>query len=247
MVLTLEKRPPFSKRPYKFEMMWTTHPQCKEVIKEAWNGEVQGSPPFKLTRKVKFVREKLKRWNKEVFGDLVVRKKRLENELARVQQNIQDADLRDEELALKKELENVLEQEHILWMQKSRANWIIKGERNTKYFHTVTKKRIARNRIFSIKGNCGQVIEDPTDIERTFLHILKETFCNQQEESETGIRALLQSINLPTLSPEHLEKLNAPFSEEEVKITIFSKGPLKAPGYDGKPALFFQKFWDIVG
>ncbi|CAM8962468.1 unnamed protein product [Rhodiola kirilowii] len=35
-------------------------------------------------------------------------------------------------------------------------------------------------------------------------------------------------------------------SEEEVKNAIFSMGPLKAPGIDGFPAIFYQKYWDKV-
>ncbi|OMO73971.1 Endonuclease/exonuclease/phosphatase [Corchorus olitorius] len=211
MVLNIEKMPPFSKRPYRFEAMWTTHPQCKMV------------------------------------GNLTVRRRKLEDELAVVQQAVQNEAVRSKELALREELENVLEQEHLLWMQKSRSNWIVKGERNTKYFHTITKKRRARNIIISIKTSDVNTIQEPAEIERTFLHHFKDVYSNQHEESENNIRTLLQGINLPLLSTNHLEILNAPFEEKEVKEALFNLNPLKAVGYDGKPALFFQKFWEIVG
>ncbi|TXG66304.1 hypothetical protein EZV62_007579 [Acer yangbiense] len=37
------------------------------------------------------------------------------------------------------------------------------------------------------------------------------------------------------------------FSAEEVVVAIKQMDPLKAPGPDGLPVLFFHKFWDVVG
>ena len=44
-----------------------------------------------------------------------------------------------------------------------------------------------------------------------------------------------------------MEWLNRPFTSEEIREAAFQIGPLKAPGCDGKPGIFFQKFWHIVG
>lgn len=37
------------------------------------------------------------------------------------------------------------------------------------------------------------------------------------------------------------------FSQEEIKSALESIGDLKAPGPDGMPALFYKRFWGIVG
>jgi hypothetical protein len=37
------------------------------------------------------------------------------------------------------------------------------------------------------------------------------------------------------------------FSLEEVKEALDSIGDLKAPGPDGMPAIFYKKFWHLVG
>ena len=50
--------------------MWMTHPDCEKLIKNTWDIVVPGSPSFKLVQKIKRVRNKLKKWNKEVFGNL---------------------------------------------------------------------------------------------------------------------------------------------------------------------------------
>lgn len=41
--------------------------------------------------------------------------------------------------------------------------------------------------------------------------------------------------------------LERPFTKEEIKESLFSMHPLKAPGVDGMPALFYQKYWHVVG
>lgn len=48
------------------------------------------------------------------------------------------------------------------------------------------------------------------------------------------------------LVKEENKMLTAPFTEEEIKEAVFSCYAEGAPGPDGLPFLFYQKFWDIV-
>jgi hypothetical protein len=43
------------------------------------------------------------------------------------------------------------------------------------------------------------------------------------------------------------EMLSSEFTREEVKAALDSMGDLKAPGADGMPAVFYKKFWALVG
>ena len=43
------------------------------------------------------------------------------------------------------------------------------------------------------------------------------------------------------------EVLSIEFTVEEVKVALFQMRPTKAPGLDGMNALFYQKFWRVVG
>ena len=44
-----------------------------------------------------------------------------------------------------KELSTALKAEELFWRQKSRVLWLTDGDRNSKYFHALVKKRRARN------------------------------------------------------------------------------------------------------
>ena len=62
--------------------MWLKEDGFVESVQQWWNGYCFSGPPsFILARKLKALKEDLKKWNKEEFGDLAFRKKCLLSEL----------------------------------------------------------------------------------------------------------------------------------------------------------------------
>ena len=76
--------------------------------------------------------------------------------------------------ACREELEELLNRDELMWAQKVRTNWILHGDRNTKYFQTVVRKRRLKNRIIQIKDEKGILTENPEEIENIFLTHSKE-------------------------------------------------------------------------
>lgn len=120
------------RRPFRFEAAWLSHVEFKDLLLSSWQRDV--STPEALSR----LRIQLKRWNKEIFGDVQVRKERLMNEIKALQdvlEHSQTDDMLRKEEELIKEFEVVLEQEEMVWFQKSREKWIALGDRNTSFSH----------------------------------------------------------------------------------------------------------------
>lgn len=69
----------------------------------------------------------------------------------------------------------------IMWAEKARSDWIIQGDRNTRYFQTVVKQRGAQNRILHLKTAYGNTIEELEEIESTLV----EHFKNQHAKTDT--------------------------------------------------------------
>ena len=49
------------------------------------------------------------------------------------------------------------------------------------------------------------------------------------------------------ITPDMYQILSNDFTADEIKVVLFQMGPTKAPGLDGMNALFYQKFWHVVG
>lgn len=64
----------------------------------------------------------------------------------------------DELKSLRIDLEEILAREEIFWRQKSREVWLSDGDRNTKFFHSSTKLKRSRNRIYCIENSSGSTL-----------------------------------------------------------------------------------------
>lgn len=113
---------------------------------------------------LEFLKSVLQDWNKNVYGNIVVRKKELIRELEHIQRILEfrsSLQLCSRETEIWKEIDIVLKHEEVLWFQKFRSVWLTNGDRNTKYFHSRTRGRRKANRIEGlIIGDEGWCFDD---------------------------------------------------------------------------------------
>ena len=152
--------------------------------------------------------------------------------------------LLDREAALLKEFEVVLEQEEMLWFQKSREKWVALGDRNTKYFHTLTVVRRRRNRIEMLKNEDEVWVSDAAELEQLAIQYYKRLY--SLDDVELVVDKLPQEGFL-RLKYEECRELNRQFIAVEVVGAVKSMGKFKAPGPDGFQPVFYQDCWEVVG
>ena len=87
------------------------------------------------------VKEKLKGWNHTVFGQIQREIAKKKEELQQIQASINFLQDVQKEMEVSTQLETLPDREEIMWAQKARSTWIIKGDQNTKYFQTIARNR----------------------------------------------------------------------------------------------------------
>ena len=139
------------KIPHWFEEKWASHPNCEPVIQEAWNQvDPRGSPMFRLFEKIKYCRMSLIGWSRFSFGNTKAKLEEKQKELEELtNQNL--GDQMESINMVKGEINRLLYQEELTWMQRSRAIWLLVGDKNTKFFH----QRASQKRPKKKKSNYG--------------------------------------------------------------------------------------------
>ncbi|KAK8626117.1 hypothetical protein V6N13_133769 [Hibiscus sabdariffa] len=139
------------------------------------------------------------------------------------------------ETSLLLELEGLLDQEELLWRQKSCSEWITHGDRNTNYFHRRAIIRRQKNRIRALKLNNGDWNSDDSTLKSKAVHFFSHLFSMDQDTTVSfSTRANFQSI------PSSLHAaLDAIPTHQEICDALFDMAPLKSPGWDGLHAEFY--------
>ncbi|CAL5398420.1 unnamed protein product [Camellia sinensis] len=125
----------------------------------------------------------------------------------------------------------------------TRANWLNEGDRNTSFFHSKASQRHKKKRIDRLQDDHDRWCSTPEDLERIVVGYFAELFVSGQQRD---IGKVLDTIQV-VVPPERNVELARPYTAEEVSYALFQMHPTKASGPDGKPALFYQRFWPIVG
>lgn len=138
--------------------------------------------------------------------------------------------------------EEIRKEEH-LWRMKSRETWLTTTDLNTKFFHTSTIIRRRCNSIKFLKTETGIWISSREDIGSHILDYFQAMYQSIQSDIPPDLEGLLS----PLITPSKNAALCAISSVEVIHSTLLSLGSFKAPGPDGMTAIFYKKFWHIVG
>lgn len=61
---------------------------------------------------------------------------------------------------IQNQINNMFVDEEIYWKQRSRAEWLREGDKNTKFFYSKVSAKKRKNKIWGIENTQGQVIEE---------------------------------------------------------------------------------------
>lgn len=126
--------------PRKFEARWLAETDVETIVQTSWDNRkaLDAAPLSEITADIHAA---LHRWDKEVLKGPRTRLRELQKKLNEVLSGplTDDAVVRQHELHM--QIENLLEQEEIYWLQRGRADWLTRGDRNTDFFHRAANGR----------------------------------------------------------------------------------------------------------
>ena len=198
-----------------------------------------GRPGYKFMRKLRGLKHKLHTWNKEVFGDMRVKKKKFEKRIKELDILEGSAEwnlnLEEERSKAKSDWYELILKEERATMMKSKFTWAKKGDANTKLFHNLMNGRRATNAISKLERTNGEVLSG----EENILEEILSFFSSLYSSSYPRFRGI-DSIDWSPIIADDAADLVRPFEEEEVKKAVLDCEGNKSPGLDGFTLAFFQ-------
>ncbi|KAL0011886.1 hypothetical protein SO802_006994 [Lithocarpus litseifolius] len=222
--------------------MWLRDEQCMVVVKEAWErGRCMGTQ-HQFTQCLEECRKSLSTWNKNTFGHMG-------HKIAALQEKLQGFEGRKDGIArmgeihaTKMELNRLMVVEEDMRHQRSRNCWLRSGDRNTSFFHAKASNIHKWNTIHRIRDAEDTWQEDEEMIGRTFVEYFEQLFTSSQPNVSTE---LIDAIHFKVTDRMN-SRLLQEFQASEVEQALKQMHPMKAPGPDGMPPLFYQHFWPTV-
>jgi hypothetical protein len=203
--------------------------------------EVDGWGGFVLKEKLKMMKNALKEWH-------TTHSRNVPGRMASLKERLSELDCRGEEEGLTEddvaELLGVtldilsLSRMHtsIQW-QQARTLWLLEGDVNTKYFHSVLKSRRKRNALSSIMVH-DQMVEGVQPVHQAVFNHFSSHFKAGSVE-----RPRVEGLQFNTLSSSDSGNLVKPFSAEEVQAAVWDCDSYKSLGPDEINFGFLKEFW----
>ncbi|XP_075665500.1 uncharacterized protein LOC142635183 [Castanea sativa] len=225
------------------EALWTKRADCEDVIAEAWNGSLVSRNPAGIVEGLRCCKAALTSWSSEVYGNIPKKIQEKKKLLAALTKSDTDRQNGGEINKLRKKTNELLDGEETWWSQRSHVQWLSEGDRNTKYFHNRASKHRRKNTITGLWNENEQWCEDRSSIADAAVSYFEDVYTLTSPSQIEEVAHLIPA----KVTADMNESLIKDFTVEEVQTTLSQMHPTKAPGPDSMSAIFYQKYWKIVG
>lgn len=228
-------------RPYRLDAWSLNHEEVRNIIKEEWTEIQDGSSSFILQRKLQKALRRIRNWCVTFKARNNIDWKEINSCLSEYQKGIANTHQAESDQNNRNQVISSIDMKTQYWKQRAKSRWDECGDSTSSSFYKSVKSRSVRNTIKAIKDHEGNWIMDHPEIKNIFLSTFKDLYqpviyVSNPILPEDPFLALVQ-----TLPQHHLDILNTPFTNDEIKKACFCSKPLKSLGPDGVPPIFFQK------
>ncbi|KAL0290874.1 UNVERIFIED_CONTAM: hypothetical protein Sradi_7040400 [Sesamum radiatum] len=229
---------------FRFQNMWLQHHSFLQTVKQSWELPIEGYGMYKLQQKLYRTKELLKKWNRETFGNVFSTVQQAKQAATDAEKNFDKDPSEANLIALNKSnavMVHALTMEAEYWRQKSNCKWLEAGERNSKYFHSLVKKK-------RMKSTIHRIMEGSQEI--THPDRIRDSAASYFENLLSGQRAQPSTTDFPFQFSKISEAIGNNLcsipSEEDIKETVFSIDKDSVAGPDGFSSPFYQACWDFI-
>ncbi|XP_058759273.1 uncharacterized protein LOC131632551 [Vicia villosa] len=208
-------------KPFKFNNEWFSFDSFIPFIEKEWKEiQVEGRGDFILKEKLRRLKDRLRWWNKYVFGKIDLE----------VEEDVRDINIGDDRLELVLHdncTDVVLDRKKAtirFWLnlrikenmlaQKSKLKWLKEGDCNSNFFHKAMKERRRHNQIGPVSSS-GILLDSVEEVKEEVCRHFSNKFLEVDQ-----VRSVLGGINFNKINREEVLELEKPFLEEEIKEAI---------------------------
>jgi hypothetical protein len=123
------------------------------------------------------------------------------------------------------------------------VKYVQEGGDNTKYFHLIANGKHRRKKFFQLEQDEGTIIGQE-NLKTYISEYYKQLFGLSTVSSCVLDESVTQDIS-KKLEEENII-LTADFTKKEVFDAVSQMEKNKAPGLDGFPTEFYQRFWKVI-
>lgn len=230
---------------FRFLNVWLKHHSFQELVKTSWAAPMDGRPMVCFAKKLGRLRKTISEWNKHIYGRIDQQIKNAEDEVLLREAQYQSRGDDDSRAALnlaQAQLLSKLKLDEDLWAQKANLKWLKEGDRNTKFFHSVVKKKRQKLCIHKIKNRDGVWLKEKNEIKEEAIRFYSEQLQGHCEIPSDDFMFLIPRL----ITEEDNTSLTAVPNEDEVRGVILSMNGQSAAGPDGFTGEFYKGCWDII-
>lgn len=222
---------------FRFNRSLTDNEEITSLVDASWNS----SPLASVIAKLNACRRNIIQWTKDrnEKANQLISETRVALDAA-LSSSLPDVPRIE---ALLKTLTTAYKDEEQFWLQRSRIQWLKKGDRNTGFFHAATRTRRMQNAFSVIEDSQGAEFFEDQEIARVIAAYYQDIFATKSASDFSTIQELLPRKVTEEMN-DHLTRLP---TTQEIKEATFSINPGKAPGPDGFSSKFYQAYWHIIG
>ncbi|KAF1859029.1 hypothetical protein Lal_00000853 [Lupinus albus] len=140
---------------FRFHKLCLKDFSCRSLIARVWNTNVLGFPMFILRQKLKLLKKELRLRNSNIFGNIHLMVKKALEKVDSIQACISEVghslELLRQETKAQFDLLKAIDVEEAFGKEKARINWHSLRDRNTSFFHKVSKIRQATKSMSLLK------------------------------------------------------------------------------------------------